>query len=100
VPQLAQYIWDYRRSLRRGAWSEQKVLNPELVKGPWSKEENAMVADLVRVHGPKKSGDPGSSEKAYIEGTKFSSFTFRVQGNQWRLRLHTRREKPSWKRYR
>ena len=54
MPQLAQYIWDYRRSLRRGAWSEQKVLNPELVKGPWSKEENAMVADLVRVHGPKK----------------------------------------------
>jgi myb proto-oncogene protein len=27
---------------------EQKVLNPELVKGPWSKEEDNTVLDLVR----------------------------------------------------
>jgi myb proto-oncogene protein len=32
----------------------QKVLNPELVKGPWSKEEDDTVMQLVRKHGPKK----------------------------------------------
>jgi len=32
----------------------QKVLNPELVKGPWSKEEDETVLQLVHKHGPKK----------------------------------------------
>ena len=32
----------------------QKVLNPELVKGPWSKEEDDTVIELVHKHGPKK----------------------------------------------
>ena len=32
----------------------QKVLNPELVKGPWSKEEDDTVMQLVHKHGPKK----------------------------------------------
>jgi hypothetical protein len=32
----------------------QKVLNPELVKGPWTKEEDELVVALVNKHGPKK----------------------------------------------
>jgi len=30
------------------------VLNPELVKGPWTPEEDAKVVDLVNTHGAKK----------------------------------------------
>jgi len=32
----------------------QKVLNPSLVKGPWTEEEDAKVVELVKEHGPKK----------------------------------------------
>ncbi|KAM7258122.1 hypothetical protein ACFE04_013863 [Oxalis oulophora] len=32
----------------------QKVLNPELVKGPWSKEEDESIIQLVEKYGPKK----------------------------------------------
>ncbi|KAL1557357.1 hypothetical protein AAHA92_07944 [Salvia divinorum] len=32
----------------------QKVLNPELVKGPWSKEEDEVITELVIKYGPKK----------------------------------------------
>ncbi|KAF4348425.1 hypothetical protein F8388_015736 [Cannabis sativa] len=32
----------------------QKVLNPELVKGPWSKEEDDVIVELVKQYGPKK----------------------------------------------
>ncbi|GMH10812.1 hypothetical protein Nepgr_012653 [Nepenthes gracilis] len=32
----------------------QKVLNPELVKGPWSKEEDETIIQLVDKFGPKK----------------------------------------------
>eukprot|EP00029_Vermamoeba_vermiformis_P001149 TRINITY_DN11317_c0_g1_i1.p1 TRINITY_DN11317_c0_g1~~TRINITY_DN11317_c0_g1_i1.p1 ORF type:complete len:607 (-),score=174.81 TRINITY_DN11317_c0_g1_i1:139-1959(-) len=32
----------------------QKVLNPELVKGPWTKEEDELVVTLVKQHGAQK----------------------------------------------
>lgn len=32
----------------------QKVLNPELIKGPWTKEEDAKVIELVQRYGPKR----------------------------------------------
>eukprot|EP01022_Parablepharisma_sp_SALTPOND_P026515 TRINITY_DN64309_c1_g1_i1.p1 TRINITY_DN64309_c1_g1~~TRINITY_DN64309_c1_g1_i1.p1 ORF type:complete len:634 (+),score=67.82 TRINITY_DN64309_c1_g1_i1:3460-5361(+) len=32
----------------------QKVLNPELVKGPWTEEEDNLVLRLVAEHGPQK----------------------------------------------
>lgn len=32
----------------------QKVLNPELVKGPWSKEEDDIIVEMVNKYGPKK----------------------------------------------
>ncbi|XP_051970888.1 myb-related protein A [Xyrauchen texanus] len=32
----------------------QKVLNPELVKGPWTKEEDLRVIELVHKYGPKR----------------------------------------------
>ncbi|XLR48294.1 hypothetical protein S83_032954 [Arachis hypogaea] len=32
----------------------QKVLNPDLVKGPWSKEEDEIIIELVNQYGPKK----------------------------------------------
>ena len=35
-----------------GRW--QKVLNPELVKGPWTKEEDELVVKLVHQYGPKR----------------------------------------------
>ncbi|KAF8783400.1 Transcriptional activator Myb like protein [Argiope bruennichi] len=31
-----------------------KVVNPELVKGPWTKEEDEKVIELVKKYGPKK----------------------------------------------
>ena len=32
----------------------QKVLSPELIKGPWTKEEDQKVVELVKLYGPKK----------------------------------------------
>lgn len=32
----------------------QKVLNPNLVKGPWTEEEDRKVIELVNIHGPRK----------------------------------------------
>ncbi|PON50541.1 Octamer-binding transcription factor [Parasponia andersonii] len=32
----------------------QKVLNPELIKGPWSKEEDEVIVELVNEYGAKK----------------------------------------------
>ncbi|XP_059658021.1 transcription factor MYB3R-1-like [Cornus florida] len=32
----------------------QKVLNPELIKGPWSKEEDEIIIELVNKYGAKK----------------------------------------------
>ncbi|KAK6944962.1 SANT/Myb domain [Dillenia turbinata] len=32
----------------------QKVLNPELIKGPWSKEEDDTIIQMVNKYGPKK----------------------------------------------
>ncbi|KAF9617574.1 hypothetical protein IFM89_037386 [Coptis chinensis] len=32
----------------------QKVLNPDLVKGPWTKEEDDCIMELVKKHGSKK----------------------------------------------
>ncbi|XP_026521809.1 transcriptional activator Myb isoform X2 [Notechis scutatus] len=32
----------------------QKVLNPELIKGPWTKEEDQQVIELVQKYGPKR----------------------------------------------
>jgi len=59
----------------------QKVLDPALVKGPWSAEEDATIRRLVELHGPRQassaesagtitsvlqfSQDPGLSKKTY-----------------------------------
>eukprot|EP00040_Diaphanoeca_grandis_P005055 m.31155 g.31155 ORF g.31155 m.31155 type:complete len:593 (+) comp16407_c0_seq1:598-2376(+) len=32
----------------------QKVLDPELVKGPWTRDEDQIIIDLVTKHGPKR----------------------------------------------
>uniref|UniRef100_A0A8V5FRL5 Uncharacterized protein n=1 Tax=Melopsittacus undulatus TaxID=13146 RepID=A0A8V5FRL5_MELUD len=32
----------------------QRVLNPELIKGPWTKEEDQRVIELVQKYGPKR----------------------------------------------
>ena len=31
----------------------QKVLNPNLIKGPWTKEEDQIVINLVKKYGPR-----------------------------------------------
>lgn len=38
--------------VRSSSW--QKVLDPKLVKGPWTAEEDAKVVSLVGEHGPQK----------------------------------------------
>lgn len=40
--------------------SWQKVLDPKLIKGPWTKEEDKKVIDLVEEFGPKKWCVPAS----------------------------------------
>ncbi|KAF2931121.1 transcription factor MYB3R-2-like [Oryza sativa Japonica Group] len=32
----------------------QKVLDPELIKGPWTQEEDDVIINMVKKHGPKK----------------------------------------------
>ncbi|KQK05913.1 transcription factor MYB3R-2 isoform X2 [Brachypodium distachyon] len=32
----------------------QKVLDPELIKGPWTQEEDDTIVDMVKKHGPRK----------------------------------------------
>ncbi|RDY12387.1 Transcription factor MYB3R-3, partial [Mucuna pruriens] len=32
----------------------QKVLNPELIKGPWTQEEDDKIVEMVSIHGPSK----------------------------------------------
>ena len=45
-------VWLHGNAPSNHRW--QKVLNPELVKGPWTAEEDARVVDLVNTHGAKK----------------------------------------------
>ncbi|CAI8600096.1 unnamed protein product [Vicia faba] len=54
----------------------QKMLNPELVKGPWSKEEDEVMIELMNIIGPKKWSTiaqhlPGRIRKQWTELTKF-----------------------------
>ena len=48
-PPPPQHGTDREATFRAG-----QVLNPELVKGPWTAEEDAKVVDLVSTHGAKK----------------------------------------------
>jgi len=41
-----------------------KVLNPKLIKGPWTKEEDAILSELVNKHGPSN----WSGIAAHLEG--------------------------------
>ncbi|XP_067118507.1 transcriptional activator Myb-like isoform X3 [Centruroides vittatus] len=49
---ISSYFADRTEVQCQQRW--QKVVNPDLVKGPWTKEEDEMVMDLVKKHGPKK----------------------------------------------
>ncbi|XP_022750196.1 LOW QUALITY PROTEIN: transcription factor MYB3R-1-like [Durio zibethinus] len=49
---IAEYFKDRTDVQCLHRW--QKVLNPELVKGPWSKEEDELIIELVKKFGPKK----------------------------------------------
>jgi len=51
----------------------QKVLNPELVKGPWTKDEDAKIIELVgelgRSNGARsRSNSPGVSANSVASG--------------------------------
>ncbi|XP_050210842.1 transcription factor MYB3R-1 [Mercurialis annua] len=49
---IAEYFKDRTDVQCLHRW--QKVLNPELIKGPWSKEEDETIVELVNRFGPKK----------------------------------------------
>ncbi|CAN6974297.1 unnamed protein product [Brassica oleracea var. botrytis] len=49
---IAEYFKDRTDVQCLHRW--QKVLNPELVKGPWTKEEDDMIVQLIQEYGPKK----------------------------------------------
>ncbi|KFK25413.1 myb-related protein 3r-1-like [Arabis alpina] len=49
---IAEYFKDRTDVQCLHRW--QKVLNPELVKGPWTKEEDEMIIQLIEKYGPKK----------------------------------------------
>ncbi|KAL2085181.1 hypothetical protein ACEWY4_018501 [Coilia grayii] len=49
---IANYIPNRTDGQCQHRW--QKVLNPELVKGPWTKEEDQRVIELVHKYGPKR----------------------------------------------
>ncbi|KAG8231567.1 hypothetical protein J437_LFUL011745 [Ladona fulva] len=49
---VAQHFPDRSDVQCQQRWT--KVVNPELVKGPWTKEEDEMVVELVQKLGPKK----------------------------------------------
>ena len=49
---IAEYFTDRSDVQCLHRW--QKVLNPDLIKGPWTKEEDEKIIALVKEHGPKK----------------------------------------------
>lgn len=49
---IAEYFTDRTDVQCLHRW--QKVLNPDLVKGPWTKEEDELIVDLVSKYGSKK----------------------------------------------
>ncbi|GJQ80225.1 putative RNA polymerase II transcription regulator recruiting protein [Trypoxylus dichotomus] len=49
---IAEYFPDRSDVQCQQRWT--KVVNPELVKGPWTKEEDEKVKELVKKYGPKK----------------------------------------------
>lgn len=84
----------------------QKVLNPELVKGPWTKEEDDRIRELVEKHGCKKwsliakhlSGrigkqcrerwhnhlDPAIKKDAWTEEEESTlAYYHQIYGNRW-----------------
>jgi hypothetical protein len=49
---IAEYFTDRSDVQCLHRW--QKVLNPDLIKGPWTQEEDNRIIALVKEHGPKK----------------------------------------------
>ncbi|GKV03397.1 hypothetical protein SLEP1_g15705 [Rubroshorea leprosula] len=66
----------------------QKVLNPELIKGPWSKEEDEVIIELVNKFGPKKWWhnhlNPAINKEAWTQEEEVALIrAHQVYGNRW-----------------
>ncbi|CAL4908552.1 unnamed protein product [Urochloa decumbens] len=84
----------------------QKVLNPELIKGPWTQEEDDIIINMVKKHGPQKWSliarsldgrigkqcrerwhnhlDPQISKNAWtVEEERVVADAHRLHGNKW-----------------
>ncbi|XP_033102232.1 myb-related protein B-like [Anneissia japonica] len=65
----------------------QKVLNPDLVKGPWTKEEDDLVVRLVKEYGPKR----WSLISKYLTGR-----TGKQCRERWHNHLNPNIKKSAW----
>ncbi|KAK2551854.1 Myb-related protein B [Acropora cervicornis] len=77
----------------------QKVLNPELVKGPWTKEEDDKVVELVRRYGPKRWSLIAQHLKGRI-GKQCRERTDNSIKNHWNSTMRRKVESAGYDHYR
>ncbi|RLN29176.1 myb-related protein A-like [Panicum miliaceum] len=71
----------------------QKVINPELIKGPWNQEEDDIIINIVKKYGAKKWSliarwhnhlDPQINKDAWtVEKERVVADAHRLHGNKW-----------------
>ncbi|ESN99583.1 hypothetical protein HELRODRAFT_134329, partial [Helobdella robusta] len=84
-PLLASFFPDRSVVQCQQRWS--KVLNPDLIKGSWTKEEDKKVLELVSEHGPKR----WTIISKYIKGR-----TGKQCRERWHNHLNPEIKKTAW----